>query len=333
MKNLIPYLFILLSFLYACSANLPEEMDYAIIIHGGAGNMNPENLDKEKSEEYLSVLEKAIDHGSTLLKEGKSSVDVVEEVIQILEDSPLFNAGKGAVFTHEGRNELDASIMEGKNMNAGAVAGITNVKNPISAARKVMEKSEHVMLSGNGANEFAAIQGLEIVDPSYFHTDERYNSLLRTLRKESEDYADKKMKKMGTVGCVALDKNGNLCAGTSTGGMGNKRYGRIGDSPVIGAGTYANNATCGVSCTGHGEFFIRYSVAHDISALMEYRNLRVEEAAEYVIQEKLLNAGGSGGVICLDNKGNYSMEFNTEGMFRAYANSKGEKFTAVYGKE
>jgi len=240
-----------------------------------------------------------------------------------MEDNPLFNAGKGAVFTHEGRNELDASIMTGQDLNAGAVAGVTDIRHPISAARAVMEKSEHVMLAGHGASVFAAQVGLEIVDPSFFYTRNRYESLQRALEREEH----------GTVGCVALDKEGNLCAGTSTGGMTNKKYGRIGDSPIIGAGTYANNATCGVSGTGHGEYFIRWTVAHQISVLMEYKGYDVEQAAREVVEGTLAEVGGEGGVICLDRFGRPAMVTNTTGMFRAYGNSEGERMVAIFKED
>ncbi len=258
--------------------------------------------------------------GLDLLEEGGAAIDAVEVVIRYMEDNPLFNAGRGAVFTAEGVNELDASIMLGSDLNAGAVAGVKDVRHPITAARAVMEQSDHVMLSGEGASEFARESGLEIVDPSFFYTEKRYNSLQRVKDEE----------KHGTVGCVALDRQGNLCAGTSTGGMTNKKYGRIGDSPIIGAGTYANNATCGVSATGHGEFFIRWVVAHDISALMEYKGYDVETAAREVVEEKLVKAGGSGGVICLDRFGRPAMITNTSGMFRAYGNAAGDKVIAIF---
>jgi beta-aspartyl-peptidase (threonine type) len=240
-----------------------------------------------------------------------------------MEDNPLFNAGKGAVFTHDGKNELDAAIMDGSNLSAGAVAGVTDIKNPITAARYVMTKSEHVLLTGAGASQFAKEQGLEIVPPSYFYTEKRFNELQEILKKE----------KNGTVGCCALDKNGNLAAGTSTGGMSNKRYNRVGDSPIIGAGTYANNRTCAVSGTGHGEYFIRWTVAHDISALMEYKGLTLREASELVINDKLLKAGGSGGVICVDKSGNISMPFNSKGMFRGFATADGKEGIFIYKDE
>ena len=299
---------------------LPTPYKYALVLHGGAGNMNFQNVPKEFQDRFKHSLDSALQLGLDLLKEGGSSLDAVETVIRCLEDNPLFNAGKGAVFTSEGKNELDASIMTGGDMNAGAVAGVTNIKNPITAARAVMEQSEHVMLSGHGAEVFAEQEGLEIVDPSYFYTQKRFESFQKA----------KGVEKHGTVGCVALDKQGNLCAGTSTGGMTNKKYGRIGDAPVIGAGTYANNATCGVSATGHGEFFIRWAVAHDISALMEYKAYDVVTAAREVVEKKLVEVGGSGGVICLDQFGRVAMVTNTSGMFRAYGNSEGEKIVAIF---
>ena len=322
----IPFLFLL-----SCNNEKKPGIAYALIIHGGAGNsLTQGNLSQEDLAAYENKLNEALDKGLQILSKGGSSVDAVEAVIVILEDSPLFNAGKGAVFTHDSTNEMDASIMEGLDLNAGAVAGVRNIKNPIRAARKVMEKSEHVFLSGDGASAFAASQGLEIVDPDYFYTEKSFKGLQKVLREEKVEKDTASNGKFGTVGCVALDSNGNICAGTSTGGMTNKRYGRIGDSPIIGAGTYANNKTCGVSCTGHGEYFIRYCVAYDISAMIEYLHLPVEEAAKRVVQEKLLSAGGEGGVICLDKNGNYAAEFNTSGMIRAYANSEGERFIKFF---
>tara|TARA_R110002074_G_scaffold177570_3_gene341166 strand:- start:1516 stop:2295 length:780 start_codon:yes stop_codon:yes gene_type:complete len=257
-----------------------------------------------------------------------------------MEDSPLFNAGKGAVFTNAETNELDASIMDGKTLNAGASAGTTTVRNPINLARAVMEKSEHVMLSGKGAETFAKEQGLDIVEPSYFFTENRFKSLQRIKDREKTEldhdakiaFYDPYIKdsKFGTVGCAALDKNGNLAAGTSTGGMTNKRYGRIGDAPIIGAGTYANNATCAVSSTGWGEYFIRAMVAHDISALMEYKGLSLQEASRVVIQDKLTDLGGTGGIIAVDKNGNMVMEFNTTGMYRATMNDEGKLTVGIY---
>ncbi|MCH2194153.1 isoaspartyl peptidase/L-asparaginase family protein [Kordia sp.] len=305
-----------------------------LVIHGGAGTILKKNMTPELEAEYEATLKKAAKKGYEILQKGGSSLDAVEQTIHILENSPLFNAGKGAVFTNNGHNELDASIMEGKTLNAGAVAGVTNLKNPISAARKVMENSDHVLLARKGAEEFAAAQGLEVVDTGYFFTEKRFKSLQRAKQGEKDKaaYIDPYIKdyKYGTVGCVALDKNGNLAAGTSTGGMTNKKWNRIGDSPIIGAGTYANNKTCAVSSTGHGEYFIRAMVAHDISAMMEYKNLSLQEAAKEVVQNKLKNMGGDGGIIAIDAKGNLVAEFNTPGMYRAKVDEKGTITVGIY---
>lgn len=301
-----------------------EPTQYAIVIHGGAGTILKENMTDSLEAIYKQALNEALDIGEKILAQGGSSIEAVEKTINYLEDHPLFNAGKGAVFTHDGKNELDASIMVGNDLNAGAVGGVGTVKNPISLARAIMEKSEHVMLIGKGAEEFAAINELTIVDSSYFYTEQRYQSLLKALARDNKKY--------GTVGCVALDVNGDIVAGTSTGGMTNKRFNRVGDVPIIGAGTYANNKTCGVSCTGHGEFFIRYTVAHDVSALMEYGGLSLAEATKKVVQEKLVQAGGSGGLIAIDNMGNISMEFNSKGMYRGYA-KPGERYVGIFETE
>jgi beta-aspartyl-peptidase (threonine type) len=300
-----------------------DSPDFALVIHGGCGNITPESIPIESRKNYTDVLLRALDTGYILLKDGRSSLDAVEAAIIVMENSPLFNAGKGAVFTHDGKNELDASIMDGLTMKAGAVAAVGDIKNPITAARKIMEESGHVLLCGAGASKFAREHRIVMVDSSYFFTEKRWKSLQDILDKE-------KSSGHGTVGCVALDKNGNLAAGTSTGGMTNKLTGRIGDTPIIGAGNYANNNTCAVSATGHGEFLIRYTVAHDISALMEYRNISLEEAARQVIQEKLKNAGGDGGVIALDRRGNIAMEFNTTGMFRGFVTSTGKKEVFIF---
>lgn len=322
--------FLTLIFLSSCRSGKDEKAgstvtrpEYAIVIHGGAGFMSRDKVPPDKEAAYRAALDTALTIGLQVLQQGGESIDAVEQVIRYMEDNVLFNAGRGAVFTNEGKNELDASIMRGDSLSAGAVAGVTDIRHPISAARAVMEKSPHVMMAGAGASKFAREAGLEIVDPSFFFTDERFQSLHEALQSE----------KHGTVGCVALDRSGNLAAGTSTGGMTNKRYGRIGDSPIIGAGTYANNHTCAVSATGHGEFFIRYAVAHDISALMEYKGMSVEEAASEVVLGKLVKAGGAGGVICLDSLGHPAMVFNTTGMFRAWGNSEGEHFVAIFGDE
>jgi len=300
-----------------------QKQEWAIVIHGGAGGITRENITPEMDKEYRASLLVAINTGKKILADGGSALDAVEQTIRTMEDNPLFNAGKGAVFTHDGKNELDAAIMDGSNLAAGAIAGVTDIKNPITAARRVMTNSPHVLLTGAGASQFAKEQGLEIVDPSYFYTERRFNELQEILKKE----------KNGTVGCCALDKNGNLAAGTSTGGMANKKYNRIGDSPIIGAGTYANNNTCAVSGTGHGEYFIRWTVAHDISALMEYKELSLREASELVVNEKLVKAGGSGGVICVDKSGNVSMPFNSSGMFRGFATADGKEGIYIYKDE
>ena len=300
-----------------------KKQEWAIVIHGGAGGMTRENITPEIDKQYRESMTAAINAGKKILSEGGTALDAVEQTIRTMEDNPLFNAGKGAVFTHEGRNELDAAIMDGSNLAAGAVAGVTDIKNPITAARRVMTNSPHVMLAGAGASQFAKEQGLDIVPPSYFYTEKRFNELQEILKKE----------KHGTVGCCALDKNGNLAAGTSTGGMADKRYNRIGDSPIIGAGTYANNNTCAVSATGHGEYFIRWTVAHDISALMEYKGLSLKQASELVVNDKLVKAGGSGGVICLDKSGNISMPFNSSGMFRGFATADGKEGIYIYKDE
>jgi L-asparaginase / beta-aspartyl-peptidase len=295
--------------------------DYVLVIHGGAGTLERERMDQATENNYLEELNKALIAGEEILKNGGSSLHAISAAIIVMEDSPLFNAGKGAVFTNQKRVELDASVMDGKTRNAGAIAGVTDIKNPILGAFAVMNESPHVMLTGQGASEFLQERGLEIVDNSWFHTERQMEAITRVLENE----------KLGTVGAVALDKDGNLAAGTSTGGTMNKMYGRIGDSPVIGAGNYANNNTCAVSATGHGEFFIRHVVAHDISALMEYANMSLRDASEKVINEKLVEAGGRGGVVAVDKDGNVSMSFNTPGMYRAYVKSSGEKEILIFG--
>jgi L-asparaginase / beta-aspartyl-peptidase len=302
------------------------QQKYAIVIHGGAGVMSEERMSNKQQNEYKSKLNAALELGEKMLKEGAKSTDVVVRVINVLEDSPLFNAGKGAVFTHDEKVELDASIMDGKTLNAGAVAGVRDIKNPINAAREVMVNSDHVFLSGKGASEFAKKQGLEMVRNKYFYTEARHESLIKLKKQERER---NQKDNTGTVGCAVLDTYGNICAGTSTGGMTNKKYGRIGDAPVIGAGTYANNKTCAVSCTGHGEYYIRLGFARDISALMEYKNMNVTEACREEIR-KLTELNGTGGVIALDANGNIAMEFNTSGMFRGYIKSTGEKEIAIF---
>lgn len=318
-----------------------QQKKYVMVIHGGAGTILKSKMTPEKEAAYKAALTEALMKGYAVLKEGKTSLDAVEKTIHVLENSPLFNAGKGAVFTHNGRNELDASIMDGKTLNAGAVAGVTTIKNPISAARAVMEKSEHVMMVGAGAEQFAKEAGMEIVDPSYFWTKERWEGLQQAIKEDSLKAVldhDQKIGKLGiinrdnkfgTVGCVALDKQGNLAAGTSTGGMTNKKYGRVGDAPIIGAGTYCNNATAGISCTGWGEFYIRNVVAKTISDLMEYKGLNVTEASKIVL-DKVAKMGGDGGLIALDKNGNIAMPFNTEGMYRGAITADGKVEIEIY---
>ncbi len=328
--------------------NTPETnasaTQFAIALHGGAGTILKQNMSPEMEAAYRSKLTEALQTGYAILKKGGSSLDAVEQTIMVLENSPLFNAGKGAVFTNAGTNELDASIMDGKTLNAGAVAGVKHIKTPIRLARLVMEKSKHVLLYGEGAEAFAREQGMEMVDQKYFFTERRWKSLQRVQEREKkqekpqssnrDDFPESVIReKFGTVGVVALDQSGNLAAGTSTGGLTNKRFGRIGDSPIIGAGTYANNTTCAVSCTGEGEYFIRLAIAHDISALMEYKGLSVQDAATEVIMKKLTDLGGEGGVIAMDKHGNIAMPFNTPGMYRAYIDKSGKPVVKIYKDE
>jgi beta-aspartyl-peptidase (threonine type) len=319
-----------------------------LVIHGGAGNITPDRITPDKQQAYEAALQESLRVGYAVLERGGTSLDAVEAAIRVMEDNPLFNAGKGAVFTAEGRNELDAAIMDGRTGKAGSVAGVATIRNPVSAARAVMEKSPHVMMTGPGAEVFAKEQGLETVSPEYFKTEARYQEYLKAKERETkpavspapaapaekpkDNPVGKPKKKstggssrlepyleghkFGTVGAVALDAQGNLAAATSTGGMTMKRYGRVGDAPIIGAGTFADNATCAVSATGHGEYFIRSVVAHDISALMAYKGLTVQQASEEVVMKKLVERGGEGGVIALDRKGNWAMPFNSSGMFR-----------------
>ncbi len=308
---------------------------YAIAIHGGAGTILKEHITEEKEKAIRAVLDKALETGRKILDEGGTSMDAVQQTIIVLENSEYFNAAKGAVFNHEGKNELDASFMDGKTQNAGAIGGVSNIKNPILLARAVLEKSNHVLLTGKGAETFADEVGIEKVDPAYFRTEARWESLQRAKDKEAktgfkfdqgEDF------KYGTVGCAALDRHGNLAAGTSTGGMTNKRYNRIGDSPIIGAGTYADNATCAVSSTGHGEYFMRYVVAYDIHARMAYGKESFQDAANTVIMKTLKEKGGTGGIIGVDKYGNVAMPFNTPGMYRGYA-KPGEKKIFIYAED
>lgn len=316
--------------------------EFILAIHGGAGTILKKNMTDSMERAYKTVLGQALQVGYEKIKQGGSSLEAVESVIHIMEDSPLFNAGKGAVFTHNGRNELDASIMDGKTLAAGAVAGVSTIKNPISAAKAVMEKSEHVMMVGSGAEQFAKQAGLEIVDPSYFWTEARWESLQKIKKEDSTktqlDHDQKQVSrlgvtnkdaKFGTVGCVALDGYGNLAAGTSTGGMTNKKFGRVGDSPIIGAGTYANNETCAVSCTGWGEFYIRHVAAYKVSALMEYKGKDVVQASQEVI-DGIGKMGGNGGMVVLDKNGHVAMPFNTAGMYRGTVTKDGKITVEIY---
>ena len=312
------YLCLLIIILFSCNNN--DENKIAIVIHGGAGIILKENISKSKEDSIINKLDEAISKGWELLKKGKSSELAVIETIKILEDSPLFNAGKGSVFNSDGKVENDASIMRGNDLYAGASSGTSNVKNPITLAADVMNHSEHVFLSGKGAESFAKNRNLEIVENEYFHTKFRYDQL---LNKKDED-------KYGTVGCVAIDVDGNIVAGTSTGGMTNKKWGRIGDSPIIGAGTYADNNTCGISSTGSGEYFIRTVAAYQVSSLLENHDYDLKKAMSKVIHKKIGSIGGDGGMIGIDKNSNISMEFNTPGMYRAYVNKYGEKEILLY---
>ena len=307
-----------------------QEPTYVLVVHGGAGNLLSENISGELRQVYHASLLEALAVGRAILSQGGSSLDAVEAAVRVLEDAPLFNAGKGAVFTIDGTNEMDAAIMCGATVNAGAVAGVTTLKNPVTAARRVMDSSPHVMLVGKGAEHFGYEMGLEVVDPSYFFEQHRWDQYRNYLRRQQNSRSSVDADhNMGTVGAVALDVHGNLAAATSTGGRTGKSHGRVGDVPVIGAGTYANNLTCAVSATGHGEFFIRYVVAHEISSRMLYAGSELDHAAAGVIRE-LGETGGDGGVIAVDRKGNISMPFNTSAMFRGYIKSDGDTFTAIF---
>ncbi len=303
--------------------------NFGLAIHGGAGTILKSNMSPALQAEYESGLKAALDAGFSILEHGGTSLDAVEAAVISLEDFPLFNAGRGSVFNHLGMHEMDASIMCGKTLGAGAVAGISGIKNPVRLAKLIMLQSEHVMLTGKGAEAFAATLGLETADEAYFYNDFRYQQW-QELKGSDTMQLDHKDKKFGTVGAVALDVQGNLAAATSTGGMTNKKFGRVGDTPIIGAGTYANNSTCAISCTGHGELFIRAVVAYDISCLMEYKGLSLEEACNVVVHEKLVNIQGEGGLIAIDKHGNIALTFNSEGMYRAFKKSKGEQAIKIY---
>ena len=311
---------------------------YSLVIHGGAGTILKAEMSPELEQAYQNGLQDALDAGYTILQYGGTAVDAIQASIFTLENNILFNAGKGSVFTKKGLQEMDAAIMDGATLEAGAIAAVRNVKNPIQLATEVMRNSNHVFLSGKGANDFAIKQGVVLAPDEYFYSQFRYDQwkAIRDSDSYSLDHTNHhleellKDKKFGTVGAVACDSNGNIAGATSTGGMTNKKYGRIGDSPIIGSGTYANNKTCAISCTGHGEMFIRSVAAYDVSCLMEYKGLSLQAAMEVVVHEKLMALHGEGGMIGVDAKGNTAMVFNSAGMYRAFKNSKGESATAIY---
>ncbi len=318
----------------------PAEIPFALVIHGGAGTIKKANMTVEQETAYTKKLQEALDTGYRILENGGTAIEAVQKTINVMENSPLFNAGKGAVFNSLGKQEMDASIMDGKTLNSGAVAGVSLIKNPINAAILVKDSTRHVMLSGKGAEEFAKQFNLVFEDESYFYTEKRMNQLKKAQKKEKVvlDYTSLNNSslidnhKYGTVGCVAIDKDHNIAAGTSTGGMTNKKFGRIGDSPIIGAGTYANNQTCGVSATGTGEYFIRTLAAHQVSNLVQYKNLNLKEALKQVVHVEIDTLGGDGGLIALDKNGNIAWDFNTEGMYRGYKKSTGENVIEIYNK-
>ncbi len=315
-----------------------------LAVHGGAGTILKSQMTPEKEQAYIAGIKEALQKGYSILKAGGSSLNAVEAAVMLMEDNPLFNAGKGAVFTNEGTNEMDAAIMDGSNLKAGSIAGVTTIRNPITAARAVMEKSEHVMMAGRGAEKFASLNGCIIVEPNYFYTEDRFKGLQKAKAQDSTktllDHNTPKQAllkqpgnndyKYGTVGCVALDAMGNLAAATSTGGMTNKKFGRVGDVPLIGAGTYANNATCAVSCTGWGEYFIRLVMAKSISDRMELARMPLKQAANEMVMKKLPELGGDGGLIAIDKNGNIAMPFNTAGMYRGYIDANGKMVVEIY---
>ena len=348
MKKL-PLLLITLLLIISCNKNTSNKKiettrapnSFAIVIHGGAGGIKRAYFTEEQQTAYTQKLHEALDTGYTILENGGISLDAVQAAINIMEDSPLFNAGKGAVYNSDGNQEMDAAIMDGNTLNAGAIAGVNHIKNPILAARMVMDSSEHVLLSGKGAEIMAAKYGIEMVDSSYFFTVKRMNQLkkLQGEEKTELDHTAFLIKneliddhKYGTVGAVAIDKNGNIAAGTSTGGMTNKKYGRIGDVPIIGAGTYANNLTCGISATGTGEYFIRTVAAHEVSSLIKFSHFSPSEALHEVLFNQIGPLGGEGGMILIDKNGDVYWDFNSSGMFRAYKKSNGETKVEMFEK-
>ena len=315
---------LLVLILLIISCETVNKNEFAIVIHGGAGTILKENMSAELETAYKDKMKEALEAGHYILKTSGTSIDAVEAAIKILEDSELFNAGRGSVLSNNEEVEMDASIMTGHNLNAGAISGIKHIKNPISLARKVMEESEHVFLSGEGAEDFAVSKGFETIENNSFITERRLNSVRNVKKRDSIQN-----NKFGTVGCVALDKFGNITSGTSTGGMTNKKWNRIGDVPIIGAGTYANNNTCGISSTGWGEYFIRNVVAYDISSQIDYLKIDINQASKNTLK-KVKDLGGSGGVIGIDNNGNIMMDFNTKGMYRGYIKSNGETKIEIY---
>jgi len=349
--KIVPFLIILL--IFSCSKKLednskevgslnldvPKEISFALVIHGGAGTIIKENMTDDQEEAYRSKLQEALDTGYSILEKGGSAEEAVQKAIIVMEDSPLFNAGKGAVLNSLGKQEMDASIMDGKTLNAGAVAGVSLIRNPINAAILVKDSTRHILLSGNGAQEFAKQYNLKMEEESYFLTEKRVQQLHKAQGKE-QVLLQQNIKNIelidnheyGTVGCVAIDKSHTIVAGTSTGGMTNKKFGRIGDSPIIGAGTYANNKTCGISCTGTGEYFMRTLAAHEVSNLMQYRDMNLQDAMKQVIHVEIDSLGGDGGMIGLDKLGNIAWDFNTEGMYRGYRKSTGENVIEIYQK-
>ena len=341
-RFVLPVLLFLPALIFSQSNSTKPGNKFVLVIHGGAGALLKKDMTPEKEKAYHAALEEALKIGYDTLAKGGAALDAVEMVVRYMEDCPLFNAGKGAVFTSEGKNELDAAIMNGKNLAAGSVAGVTVIKNPISTARAVMEKSEHVMLIGKGAEKFAEQNGQALVDPSYFFTEHRWKALQDAkkedslkVKKETPNHlaikqTTNKDYKYGTVGAAALDRYGNLAAATSTGGMTNKKYGRVGDAPIIGAGTYANNKTCAISCTGWGEFFIRLGMAKTISDMMEFGNWSLTDASHEMVMKRLPALGGDGGLIAVDKNGNIALPFCTEGMYRGYVKEDGKKVVRIY---
>ncbi|MCP1727676.1 beta-aspartyl-peptidase (threonine type) [Natronospira proteinivora] len=316
-----------------------DERPIGLAVHGGAGTMAREDMSEEQEAEYHDALKAALEAGYTILENGGESLDAVQAAIRVLEDSPLFNAGRGSVFTSDEQIEMDAAIMDGRDLNAGALTGVRTIRNPIDLARVVMDESPHVFFSGDGAETYGEQFGLATEDPEWFETEHRREALRRAQEAETEQgeefrsERDNKEFNLGTVGAVALDENGNVAAGTSTGGMTNKRFGRIGDVPIVGGGTYANNETGAFSATGHGEYIMRAVTLHDISSLMAYRGMSVEEAADHVVNEKLVDMGGNAGVIAIDAQGNITMPHNTSGMYRGSVDAAGNKHTAIFADD